>query len=210
MGLYQRHILPRLIHGGMQNTQLSPLRSSLLAPVRGRVLEIGIGSGLNIPFYGRDVVQVIGVDPSRELLNKAKSTAVWSHCPVRLVQGFGEALPLQDNSIDYVVMTWALCSVADPLGALSEARRVLRPDGVFLFVEHGLAPDSEPGVQRSQRMLTPFWRRLAGNCHLDRRVDQLLKAAGFHTERLERGYLIDGPKALTFSYQGRAVIGDAS
>jgi ubiquinone/menaquinone biosynthesis C-methylase UbiE len=210
MGLYQRHILPRLIHGGMQNAKLSPLRASLLAPVRGRVVEIGIGSGLNIPFYGRDVVQVIGIDPSPALLHKAKSTAVWSRCSVRLIQGFGEALPLQDNSIDYVVMTWALCSVADPLGALSEARRVLRPDGAFLFIEHGLAPDNEPGVQRLQHMLTPLWRRLAGNCHLDRRVDQLLKAAGFQAETLQRGYLIDGPKVLTFGYQGRAIVGGAS
>ena len=210
MGLYQHHILPHLIHGGMQNTKLSPLRSSLLAPVRGRVLEIGIGSGLNIPFYGRDVTQVIGIDPSKALLDKAKLTAVWSRCSIRLIQGFGEAVPLRNNSIDYVVMTWALCSVADPLGTLSEASRVLRHDGTLLFIEHGLAPDSEPGVQRLQHMLTPLWRRLAGNCHLNRRVDQLLKAAGFRMEALNRDYLIDGPKALTFGYQGRAVIGGAS
>jgi ubiquinone/menaquinone biosynthesis C-methylase UbiE len=210
MGLYQRRILPRLIHSCMQSADLAPLRSSLLAPVRGRVLEIGIGSGLNIPFYGRDVIQVIGIDPSRALLKKAKSTAVWSRCPVRLVEGHGETLPLRDDSIDHVVMTWALCSVADPLGTLGEARRVLRPSGAFSFLEHGLAPDSEPGIQRLQHMMTPLWRRFAGNCHLDRRVDQLLKAAGFRTETMEAGYMIDGPKALTFCYQGRAVIGGAS
>lgn len=209
MGLYQRYILPRLLHGGMQSAQLIPLRSSLLAPVRGRVLEIGIGSGLNIPFYGRDVTQVIGVDPSRALLNRAKSMAVWSRCSVRLVEGLGETLPLQDDSVDFVVMTWALCSVADPIGTLSEARRVLRPGGTFLFVEHGLAPDSEPGVQRLQNLLTPLWRRFAGNCHLNRRVDQLFAAAGFQTDMVKRGYLIRGPRPLTFGYQGRAVIGDA-
>jgi ubiquinone/menaquinone biosynthesis C-methylase UbiE len=210
MGLYQRHILPRVIHCGMRNAKLSPLRSSLLAPVRGRVVEIGIGSGLNIPFYSRDVIQVIGVDPSKALLDKAKATAVWSRCSVRLVQGFGEALPLQENSVDYVIMTWTLCSVADPLGTLSEARRVLRPDGVFLFIEHGLATDNEPRLQRLQHMLTPLWRRFAGNCHLNRRVDQLLKAAGFSLETLEHGCLIDAPKPLAFGYRGRAVITGAS
>ncbi len=210
MGLYQRHILPRLLHSGMPSAQQSTLRSALLAPVRGRVLEIGIGSGRNIPFYGRDVVQVIGVDPSRPLLNKAKSIAVWSRCSIRLVEGLGESLPLQDNSVDFVIMTWTLCSVADPIGTLCEARRVLRPGGVILFVEHGLAPDSEPAVQHLQNLLTPFWRRLAGNCHLNRRIDQLFKAAGFQTEMSTCGSLMRGPKALTFGYQGRAVISDAA
>lgn len=207
MGFYQRHILPRLIHGGMRYAQLTPLRSSLLAAARGRVLEIGIGSGLNIPFYNRDVIQVIGIDPSRALLEKAKQTAVWSRCPVRLLEGCGETLPLASGSIDSVVTTWTLCSVADPLGTLSEIRRVLRPDGAFFFIEHGQAPDSEPAVQGWQERITPLWRRLAGNCHPNRRIDQLLKAEGFKLQRLDCGYLISGPKVLTYHYRGCAVIG---
>ena len=127
MGFYQQHILPHLIHGGMRHAQLEPLRSSLIDEARGRVLEIGVGSGLNIPFYRRDVFQVIGIDPSRALLDKARRTAAWSRCPIKLLEGRGEALPLASGSIDHVVMTWTLCSVADPIGTLSEIRRVLRP-----------------------------------------------------------------------------------
>ncbi len=204
MGFYQRHILPRLIHGAMRQKQLAALRSSLIAAAHGRVLEVGIGSGLNIPFYGRNVVQVIGIDPSRALLDKARKTAVWSRCPVRLLEGHAETLPLASGSIDHVVMTWTLCSVADPLGALGEIRRVLRPNGALLFIEHGKAPDSDVDVQRWQERITPLWRRLAGNCHPNRRIDQLLTAAGLTLETLECGYLIDGPKSLTFHYRGRA------
>ncbi|MGI9484417.1 MAG: class I SAM-dependent methyltransferase [Geminicoccaceae bacterium] len=205
MGFYQQHILPRLIHGAMRQQQLAALRSSLIAAARGRVLEVGIGSGLNIPFYGRDVVQVIGIDPSRALLDKAKKMAVWSRCPVRLLEGRSETLPLASGSIDQVVMTWTLCSVGDPLGALGEIRRVLRPNGTLLFIEHGQAPDSDAGVQLWQEQMTPLWRRLAGNCHPNRRIDQLLTAAGLTMRTLECGYLLKGPKALTFHYRGCAV-----
>lgn len=209
MGFYQHHILPRLIHAGMRHAELTPLRSSLVEEASGRVLEVGIGSGLNIPFYRRDVIQVIGIDPSRPLLKRAKTTAAWSRCPVRLLEGRSEKLPLASGSIDHVVMTWTLCSVADPLGTLSEIRRVLRPEGALLFIEHGKAPDNEPSVQRRQERITPLWRRIAGNCHLNRRVDQLLKAAGLKPTKLECGYALDGPKILTFHYQGRAVIDTA-
>jgi ubiquinone/menaquinone biosynthesis C-methylase UbiE len=206
MGFYRQHVLPRLIHGGMDQAQLRPLRSSLIGDACGRVLEVGIGSGLNIPFYRRDVAQVIGIDPSRPLLDKARQTAVWSRCPVRLLEGHGETLPLASASIDRAVMTWTLCSVTDPIGTLGEIRRVLRPNGALLFIEHGKAPDREPGVQRWQERVTPLWRRLAGNCHPNRRIDQLLIAAGFQPEVMDCGYLISGPKILTFHYRGRAVV----
>ncbi len=209
MGFYGQTILPRLIHHGMRQAQLTPLRSALIAAARGRVLEIGIGSGLNIPFYGREVVQLIGIDPSRALLDRARQTAVWSRCPVRLLEGQGETLPLSSGSIDSVVTTWTLCSVADPIGALGEIRRVLRPGGAFLFIEHGRAPDDEPGVQRWQERITPLWRRFTGNCHPNRRIDRLLTAAGFAVETLDRGYLVKGPKTLTYHYRGRAVIDQA-
>ena len=205
MSFYRRHILPRLIHVGMRQAQLTPLRASLIEAAYGRVLEVGIGSGLNIPFYRRDVIQVIGIDPSRALLTRAKQTAVWSRCPIRLLEGCGENLPIESGSIDHVVMTWALCSVADPIGTLGEIRRVLRPGGALLFIEHGKAPDSEPQVQRWQDRLSPLWRRVAGNCHLNRRVDQLLIAAGLVLKGLECGYLVNGPRLLTFHYRGRAV-----
>ena len=205
MEFYQRHILPRLIHGGMRQAQLTPLRSALIEAARGRGLEVGVGSGLNIPFYRRDVAQVIGIDPSRPLLNKARQTAVWSRCPVRLLEGCGEALPLASGSIDTAVMTWTLCSVGDPIETLGEIRRVLRPGGALLFIEHGKAPDDAPHVQRWQERITPLWRRIAGHCHLNRRVDHLLLAAGFELPSVDCGYLVNGPKILTFHYRGRAV-----
>lgn len=190
----------------MSSGQLHPLRSALVGAAEGRVLEVGIGSGLNIGFYRREVAQVIGVDPSRALLTQAKTSAAWGACPIRLLEARVENLPLETASIDNVVMTWTLCSVADPIGALSEIRRVLRPGGALLFIEHGLAPEHELRVQRWQNKLTPVWRKIAGNCHLNRRIDRLLTASGMRLAELEQGYLVNGPRFMTFHYRGRALI----
>ena len=141
----------------MRQKQLAPLREQLVAGARGRVLEIGIGSGLNLPFYPRDIELLLGLDPSRELLQIAKRHSVWVHFPVELSEGRAEDIPLGDAAVDHVVMSWTLCSVVDPLRALAEVRRVLRPGGSLLFVEHGRAP--EPRVARWQDRLTPVWRR---------------------------------------------------
>ena len=205
MGLYERWLLPRMIHCGMRQTRFHPLREELVGTAEGRVLEIGIGSGLNLPFYRRDIETVIGIDPSLELLHMAKQHTAWVHFPVELHQASAEDLPLDDRSIDYVVMTWTLCSIADAARALAEIRRVLHPDGALLFVEHGQAP--EAGVRRWQDRLTPIWRKLAGNCHLNRPIDRLIQAAGLRVIQLETGYMIKGPKLATFFYRGRAVLG---
>src|SRR5918995_3785303 len=173
LGFYQRRILPRLIHFGMRQKQLAPLREQLVTGTRGRVLEIGIGSGLNLPFYPRELDILLGLDPSRELLQIAKRHSSWVHFPVELSEGRAEDIALDDGAVDHVVMSWTLCSVADPLKALAEIRRVLRPGGSLLFVEHGRAP--EPRVQRWQDRLTPLWRRLAGGCHLNRPIDRLIE-----------------------------------
>lgn len=201
-GFYQHRILPRLIHYGMRQKRLQPLREQLVALARGRVLEVGIGSGLNLPLYHRDIEGVIGVDPSPELLAMARRNAIWTHFPVELYEGAAEALPLENASVDTVVMTWTLCSVTDPARALAEIRRVLRPGGRLLFIEHGRAP--EPRVQRWQDRLTPLWSRVAGGCHLDRPVDDLLRTAGLRLVGLETGYLVSGPKPWTFHYRGQA------
>jgi ubiquinone/menaquinone biosynthesis C-methylase UbiE len=198
----QQRVLPRLIHFGMRQKQLAPLRERLVAPARGRVLEIGIGSGLNLPFYPRDIEMLLGVDPSRELLQIAKRHSVWVHFPVERSEGRAEDIPLDAAAVDHVVMSWTLCSVADPLRALAEVRRVLRPGGSLLFVEHGRAP--EPRVARWQDRLTPVWRRALGGCHLNRPIDQLLERAGLGPVELETGHLISGPRFATFHYRGRA------
>ena len=203
MSIYQRLVVPRLINLAMRNKRLLPLRERQVAEARGRVLEIGIGSGLNLPFYRRDIEAVVGIDPSLELLTMARKHTAWLHFPVKLLHGPAEALPLEDGSVDSVVMTWTLCSVAAPERVLAEARRVLPPGGALIFIEHGQAP--EAGVRRWQDRLTPCWRRLAGGCHLNRPIDRLIAQAGFKLAELETGYLVKGPRVATYHYLGSAL-----
>jgi ubiquinone/menaquinone biosynthesis C-methylase UbiE len=203
LSFYQRRILPHLIHLGMRHRRFLPLREQLVDAARGRVLEIGVGSGLNLPLYHRDLEHFTGLDPSPELLRRARRSAAWVHFPVRLVEGRAEALPLEDAAVDCVVTSWTMCSVADPAQALAEVRRVLRPGGALLFIEHGLAEDA--GVRRWQDRLTPVWRRIGGGCHLNRPVAELIQAAGLRLAELETGYLIKGPRFATFHYRGRAL-----
>lgn len=205
MGFYQRHVLPRLIDVAMRQKPFGALRERLVGDARGRVLDIGIGSGLNIPLYPRNLEEVIGIDPSRELLERARKHVPWTHFPVRLQEGRAESLPLDDRSVDTVVLTWTLCSIGDPATALGEIRRVLKPEGALLFIEHGRA--EEAGVQRTQDRLTPVWRRIAGGCHLNRKIDRLIGDAGLRIADLETGHLVRGPRPLTYHYRGRAVVG---
>jgi ubiquinone/menaquinone biosynthesis C-methylase UbiE len=203
LGIYQRLIVPRLINAAMRNKRLLPLRERQVAEAHGRVLEIGIGSGLNLPFYRRDIEAVIGIDPSLELLTMARRHTAWLHFPVKLLHGPAEDLPLEDRSVDSVVITWTLCSVTKPGRVLAEARRVLQPGGALIFVEHGQAP--EAGVRRWQDRLTPLWQKLAGGCHLNRPIERLIAQAGFRIADLETGYLVKGPRVATWHYLGRAL-----
>ena len=187
----------------MRQRRLVPLRERMVGLARGSVLEIGIGSGLNLPFYHREIESLVGIDPSRELLTLARTHTSWVHFPVKLMEGGAEQLPLEAGAIDSVVMTWTLCSVAAPERVLAEARRVLPPGGALIFVEHGQAP--EAGVRRWQDRLTPCWRRLAGGCHLNRPIDRLIAQAGFKMAELETGYLVKGPRVATYHYLGRAL-----
>lgn len=200
MGIYSRHVLPRLTHMAMRQEQLKSYRQRLVSGVEGRVLEIGMGSGLNLPFYSANVTEVIGLDPSAALLRIA-GDARGAAPELRMIEGVAEAIPLDDASVDHVVVAWTLCSVSQPFAALEEARRTLKPGGRLHFVEHGRAP--EPAVQRWQQRLTPIWRRCAGNCHLDRPVVALIEGSGFKIERLSTGYAA-GPRPMTFMYEGAA------
>ncbi len=200
---YDRFVVPQLVHWGMKSAQLGGWRERTVARARGRVLEIGIGSGLNFPHYGREVREVVGVDPAKALLHRAAKAGAWMPFKTRLLCQRAERLPDLDASFDCVVTTWTLCSIPDPAAALAEARRVLRPDGRLLFIEHGAAT-GEPGLLRWQQRLTPVWRHVAGGCHLDRRPDRLLEAAGFTLEALETGHLIRGPRLVTYQYHGVA------
>jgi ubiquinone/menaquinone biosynthesis C-methylase UbiE len=201
MGFYDRWVLPRLLDLAMRNRVLDRYRQRAIATAGGVVLEIGVGSGLNLALYGPVVDRVCAIDPSPELLRLASQRIEDALIPVSLVRASGEQLPFADAIFDTVVMTWTLCSIADPVAALIEIRRVLKPSGCLVFVEHGLSP--EPGVARWQHGLTPCWRRIGGGCHLDRKMDDLIRAAGFRLDAIETGYMT-GPKPWTFLYQGRA------
>lgn len=200
-GFYERRILPRLLDLAMRNKEAQRYRARLVPQARGATLEVGVGSGLNLPFYGGRVDRLVGVDPSEALLRMARKRARGAAIPVELLAHSGEALPLGDASVDTVVLTFTLCTIPDPGKALREARRVLKPSGELLFAEHGLAP--EESVRRWQRRLNPLWRRVAGGCNLDRRIDELIAAAGFQLAGLESGYA-KGPRPMSYVYLGRA------
>jgi ubiquinone/menaquinone biosynthesis C-methylase UbiE len=200
MGFYQNQILPRLIHLAMGQEDLKAYRGRVVARAAGRVLEIGIGSGLNMPFYGNSVKEVIGLDPSAQLLAMAQR-AVRPRIPIEFIEGSAEVIPLEDQSVDAVLTTWTLCSIPDAARGLREMRRVLKVGGVLLFAEHGRAP--EAGVRWWQDRLTPVWKRLGGGCHLNRPIGDLIASAGFRLERLENSY-IRGPRPLTYMYEGSA------
>jgi ubiquinone/menaquinone biosynthesis C-methylase UbiE len=199
MGVYQDHVLPHLVNLSMRNRLLAPYRQRLLAQAEGRVLEIGMGSGLNLPFYSARASEIVGLDPHRKLLAMARRRL--SHIPLTAMEGSAESIPLDDRSVDTVVTTWTLCSIPEVTRALGEMRRVLKPGGQLLFVEHGLAP--EESVRRWQHRLTPLWKRFAGGCHLDRAIRGLVEEAGFEITHLETGYM-QGPRPLTFTYEGAA------
>jgi ubiquinone/menaquinone biosynthesis C-methylase UbiE len=201
MSFYQRYIIPRLTHLAMRQRQLLPFRQRVIGAAEGRVLEIGSGSGLNFPLYGGAVTWVIGLEPSSELLNMARPHAAAAAAPITLLDASAETIPLDSDSVDTVVTTWTLCTVPNAAQALTEMRRVLRPGGVLLFVEHGRAP--EPGVARWQDRLDPLWSRLAGGCHLNRKMDDLIGGNGFRLEALENVRL-PGPRTHTYLYQGHA------
>jgi SAM-dependent methyltransferase len=198
MGFYQDRVLPLVIHLAMSNRDLMQYRRRTVAMARGRVLEIGIGSGINLPLYGNEVSSVCGIDPSPRLLGRARRQNI---SKTDLVEGSAEALPFDDAAFDTVVTTWTLCTIPDVRAALREMQRVLRADGRLLFVEHGLAPDRS--IEHWQDRLNPCWKCLGGGCHLNRKIDDLVATAGFRIERLDTGYL-HGRNPFSFMYEGVA------
>jgi len=202
MRFYAKYILPRLIELAMRNKDTARLRAEWIPHARGEVLEIGIGSGLNLPFYSPEVQRVYGVDPSVELQQMARNRAGKSPVEVEfLPQSAEEPLPLVKASIDTAVVTWTLCSIPNPSEALRQAKRVLKPSGRIIFVEHGRS--SDPDVVVWQDRITPAWKRIGGDCHLNRKIDDLITGAGFQIVELRTNYL-PGPRPMTYTYQGFA------
>jgi len=202
MGLYSRYVLPKLVHFTCKSRPNMRQRQKLVPLARGRVLEIGSGTGLNLPFYPRDKVsKVWGLDPSREMNEMAAEVAKEVSIDVELMVAGAEDIPLESDSFDTVVVTYTLCTIPDSEPALREVARVLKPGGQLLFCEHGLAPDDS--VRKWQDRANPIWRRLGGGCHLNRDIPDMIKRGGFTITGMDTMY-IPGWRPVSFNYWGTA------
>lgn len=202
---YDRVILPRLLQCACSAPPMMKQREKIVPQASGKVLELGIGMGLNLAFYDPGKVEsVTGVDPAPELRAAAQAAPHDPRLKVDVQDGTAEALPFPDRSFDCVVCTFTLCSVHTPVQALAEARRVLKPGGRLLYCEHGLAPD--PGVAAWQRRVNPVWKRIAGGCHITRPVTSAIAAAGFKVRRSDSMYLPKTPRILGWNEWGEATV----
>lgn len=202
MNPYERYVLPRMIDMACGMGDVMKARSKIVPLATGEVLEIGIGTGLNLQFYNPDQVSaIVGVDPAAQMQTLGRKRAAAISIPVDMVAVDVQGIHAETDRFDTVVMTFTLCSIVDPLPALEEMARVLKPGGRLLFCEHGLAPD--PGVERWQHRLTPLWKPFAGGCHLNRDIPALIEAGGFVIEELQQEYL-PGPRPMTYVYSGWA------
>ena len=201
--LYDRWVLPVLLDACCGMKIVQDQRARIVPRARGRVLEVGIGSGLNLPYYDRaELTSLEGLDPADQLNAKAERRAKEAGLDVRLVTLSAEQIPAEDGTYDSVVCTFTLCTIPDAVKALHEMKRVLKPGGELLFCEHGRSPD--PAVSRWQDRLTPWWRPLAGGCHLNRDVRTMLSDGGFRPTEIQSEYL-KGPKPMLYVTRGVAV-----
>ena len=202
MGLYGKYVLPRVVHLACSARPNMRQREKLVPLASGRVLEVGMGSGLNLPFYdARRVTKVWGLEPSPEMSKMASAAVEAVAFDVEFVSAGGEQIPLDSESFDTVLMTFTLCTIPDAERALREIARVLKRGGQLLFCEHGAAPDA--GVRRWQNRINPLWRRLAGGCHLNRDIPGLIRRGGFEITRMDTMY-IPGWRPASFNYWGAA------
>ena len=202
---YDRHLLPYVIDLACGIKAVRRQRQKVVPHAQGRVLEVGIGTGRNLAHYDKSRISaLVGVDPAMQMHRLAKKRSERAGLPVELVGLSAEKLPLPDASFDSIVLTYTLCSISDPVPAVREMRRVLKPGGKLLYCEHGVAPDES--VRRWQRRLNPMWGRIGGGCHLDRDIPALLRAGGFTVPDVHTMYL-PGPRPLTYNYWGEALPG---
>ena len=201
MSLYNKYILPKFLNCACGSKPINYQRQKIVPLAKGKVLDIGIGSGLNIPFYNSDKIdQVIGIDPSHELIDLAKGLANKSRVSIKLVIGSAESIPYPNNFFDTVLVTYAMCTIPNVAIANKEMWRVLKDDGRLIFCEHGLAPDKK--ISKWQNRIDPFWGKIAGGCHLNRDIQKLITDAGFSFESLDKMYLPSTPKFAGYNYWG--------
>ena len=206
MSFYDKYILPSFLNCACGSKPIKYQRSKVVPMAEGVVLEVGIGSGLNIPYYDSTKISaIIGLDPSEELNNMAKKVVADKSLEVDFILGSAEAIPLPDNHVDSVLVTYTMCTIPDALSANKEMRRVLKPGGKMIFCEHGLAPDE--GVAKWQARIDPYWGKIAGGCHLNRNIPALITEAGFKIESMEQMYLPSTPRFAGYNYWGTAVAG---
>jgi len=203
MGLYQDELLPRFQDVAMGRKSTREVRARVCAGLDGDVVEVGFGTGLNARYYPPEVKRVLAVEPSSLCMRIAGPRIAQSSVPIEPAGLNGERLELESEACDAVLSTWTLCTIPDLGAALAEMLRVLKPGGTLHFVEHGHAPD--PNVERWQRRLEPLNKRLAGGCHLTRRIPDFLRQAGFDVERLDTYYFMGEPKVFGYTYEGVAL-----
>jgi ubiquinone/menaquinone biosynthesis C-methylase UbiE len=203
MGLYSKHIFPRLLDWSLGNSLMQSQRLEALAPVRGNVLEIGFGTGLNLPHYSKQVTRLTAVDPERMLEARVRTRIAETGMPVERIQlDASGRLPLGDEIFDFVVTTFTLCSIADVGGALKEMRRVLKPEGQYVFLEHGRSDDAR--VAKRQDFFNPIQKVIACGCNINRSIDLLIREAGFAITRLDRYVMPETPPMFGEMYRGSA------
>lgn len=203
MGFYENRILPHLIDKGCGAPPIAKQREKVVPRASGRVLEIGMGSGLNIPFYDASRVEFVwGLEPSEGMRRKAAPRLSSAPFEIKWLDLPGEEIPLEDGSADTVLLTYTLCTIPDFRTALAQMRRVLKPGGQLLFSEHGAAPDAD--VRKWQDRLNPIWKKMAGGCHINREIPRSIEEAGFGIQELETMYLPATPKIAAFQYWGSA------
>jgi ubiquinone/menaquinone biosynthesis C-methylase UbiE len=203
MGFYSRHIFPRLVEWSLDNREVEEQRRATLAPLHGRVLEIGFGTGLNLACYPPQVTHVTAIDSVTMLPTRVADRIARSHVTVEQIKfDAGNPLPLEDESFDAVVTTFTLCSIADVASALAEIKRMLKPDADYVFLEHGRSDN--PRLAKQQDLATPITRLIGCGCHMNRRIDELISAAGLQITKLDRLIMPDSPRMLGEMYRGIA------
>lgn len=203
MNIYDDYVLPHLIHIACGSKPILRQRNKVVPFAEGRVLEIGFGSGLNLPYYDADRVEFIwGLEPSEGMRKKARNRIAKSNLEVKWLDLPGEEIPLDNNSVDTILLTYTLCTIPDWQAALLQMKRVLKPGGTLLFCEHGEAPDES--VKRWQQRINPYWKKVAGGCNLNRPIPFCLEQTGFKIQKMDTMYLPSTPKIAGFNYWGYA------
>ena len=204
MGIYEKYILPRLLNCACSSKQINIQRKKVTPHASGKILEVGIGSGLNLPFYDKSkIIELWGIDTSKELNTMAKNVAKNEKLSVNFIISSAEEIPLPDNYFDTVLITYTMCTIPEAIKANNEIRRVLKNDGKLIFCEHGLSPDDN--IKKWQNRINKFWSKIAGGCNINRNIPSLIKKSGFKVIEIEEMYIPKTPKIAGYNYWGYAI-----